>query len=114
MKKSDLVIGKHILECKGGNMYLLTKNYLARLGEDGWINISDYDENLRLIDVNGMWDIVRIYEITEDLILSLVWERKEESLQLKKLKELEERQIVLTKMQQKVADEIAELAKEIE
>lgn len=92
MKKSDLVNGKHIVETKDGERYLVAGDYLPHIYDKGFMLISDYTESLFRItcfkDESEKMDICRVYEIIiynslgrlceYTNTLKLVWERKPE------------------------------------
>lgn len=92
MKLSDLKAGKHVIEIRSGEKFLVAenkngvifgiclngRNYFSALDSTG------YDDNLTFLNSYKNNDIVKIYEIDNSCTfeylennLSLIWERKE-------------------------------------
>lgn len=98
--KDDLVVGKHIVECRNGSRYVvLEDNVLLELGDLGWEGLDDFEEDLLFDrDNSDEWDIVKVYRVQYKNIhlskdLPLVWERKSpQQLEIDKLQaEVDER-----------------------
>ena len=91
MKKSDLISGKHILETRLGDRFLVAGDFLPDIYGNGFTELTSYTEDLSRIDsFTGFYehDICKVYEIVYRTSLSrlfedsetvkLVWERKPE------------------------------------
>lgn len=82
--KDDLVAGKHVVECRNGNRYVLVdKDVLLGLDSTGWNTIDEFEENLAYKD-NDCWDIMKVYGVIQKNLhtyehLPIVWERTEKS-----------------------------------
>ena len=92
MKKSDLVSGKHILETRMGDRFLVAGDYLPDIDGNGFMTLISYRDDLKQVDrgLSGdAYDICKVYEIIYhmgllflsermDTACKLVWERKPE------------------------------------
>lgn len=91
MKKSDLISGKHILETRIGDRFLVAGDLLPNIYGDGFTELTSYTEGLNRIDsFTGFCehDICKVYEIVyrtslprlfeDSETVKLVWERKPE------------------------------------
>ena len=90
MKKSDLVSGKHIVETADKRRYLVAGNFLPDIDGNGYIFLTSFSDDLRLISsrrIDAEFDILKVYEIVRhmgllflsermDTACKLVWERK--------------------------------------
>lgn len=82
--KDDLVAGKHVVECRNGNRYVLVAHdVLLGLNSTGWNTIDEFEENLVYED-NNCWDIMKVFEVEQRNLhtyehLPIVWERTEKS-----------------------------------
>lgn len=77
MKKSDLKYG-NVVETREGIKYLYhckNSDKFLNLDYDGFLWISDFDENLNIIDCDNELDIMKVYE--DYTCKKLLWERKE-------------------------------------
>ena len=100
MKKSDLIAGKHILETREGERYLVCGNLL--LCSDGGFNLlEDYNEDL-FMEESIEFDVMRVYEakslrglnsIMEYDNLNLVYTRRSGLIDLERmiLEEIEDK-----------------------
>lgn len=91
MKLSDLEVGKHVVEMRNNDRYLVLKikDRMFGVGLDGryyfsGLNEDKYDDNLIYLGSCKDYDIVKIYEINECCVFGklsdsskLIWERKE-------------------------------------
>lgn len=91
MTKSDLIAGKHVVETRDEEKYLIfdSKKGKFMFGvRGGFMDLKDYDESLKLIDNYEYFDITKVYElkcpasqcsIKErcEEYLNLIWERTE-------------------------------------
>ena len=91
MKKSDLISGKHIVETRLGDRFLVAGDFLPDIYGNGFTELTSYTEVLNRIDsFTGFceYDICKVYEIVYRTSLSrlfedsetvkLIWERKPE------------------------------------
>lgn len=77
MKKSDLKYG-NVVETREGIKYLYhckNSDKFLNLDYDGFLWISDFDENLNIIDCDNELDIMKVYK--DYTCKELLWERKE-------------------------------------
>lgn len=91
MKKSDLIAGKHVVETRDGDKYLIFDSKEGKFMYgiyDGFADLKDYDESLKAIYGVQDFDIMKVYELkcqaNQNLIkaycekyLTLIWERTE-------------------------------------
>lgn len=91
MKLSDLRAGKHVIEIRSGEKFLVAENkngfFGICLNGRNYFSALDstvYDDNLVFLNPYKNNDIVKIYEINEcctfeklENNLNLIWERKE-------------------------------------
>ena len=66
MKKSDLISGKHIVETRLGDKFLVAGDYLAGIYGDSFMQLASYTEDLNQIDsFTGSYelDICKVYEM---------------------------------------------------
>lgn len=79
--KDDLVVGKHVVECRNGDRYaVLDKNVLLRLGCVSWGDLNHFKHDL----THDRLTIVKVYSVEYGNLhnykdLPLVWERTEKS-----------------------------------
>ena len=91
MKKSDLISGKHIVETRLGDRFLVAGDFLPDIYGNGFTELTSYTEVLNRIDsFTGFceYDICKVYEIVyrtslprlfeDSETVKLVWERKPE------------------------------------
>ena len=91
MKKSDLISGKHIVETRLGDRFLVAGDYLPNIYGDSFTELTSYEEDLNRIDsFTGFYehDICKVYEIVyrtslprlfeDSETVKLIWERKPE------------------------------------
>lgn len=91
MKKSGLISGKHILETRLGDRFLVAGDFLPNIYGDGFTELTSYTEGLNRIDsFTGFCehDICKVYEVVyrtslprlfeDSETVKLVWERKPE------------------------------------
>lgn len=91
MKKSDLISGKHIVETRIGDRFLVAGDFLPDIYGNGFTELTSYTEGLNRIDsFTGFceYDICKVYEIVyrtslprlfeDSETVKLVWERKPE------------------------------------
>ena len=77
MKKSDLKYG-NVVETREGIKYLYhckNSDIFLNLDDDGFLWISDFDENLKIINDLNKFDIMKVYK--DYTCKELLWERKE-------------------------------------
>lgn len=110
--KDDLVAGKHVVECRNGNRYVLvTQDVLLGLDSAGWNTIDEFEENLTY-KYNDCWDIMKVYGVIQKNLhtyehLPIVWERTEKSAaQL----QYEECQAKMDELQEKMKELQAQLS----
>ena len=91
MKKSDLISGKHIVETRIGDRFLVAGDFLPNIYGDGFTELTSYTEGLNRIDsFTGFceYDICKVYEIVyrtglprlfeDSETVRLIWGRKPE------------------------------------
>ena len=91
MKKSDLIAGKHVVETRNGEKYLILDSEEGKFMyevHDGFMDLERYHEELTRMTGNKEYDIMKIYELKKpgneycidkhcEEYLDLVWERTE-------------------------------------
>ena len=80
MKKSDLRY-ENVVETREGIKYLYhckNSDKFLNLDYDGFLWISNFDENLNIIDCDNGLDIMKVYK--DYTCKELLWERKEKKL----------------------------------
>lgn len=91
MKLSDLEVGKHVVETREGDKFLVTESRCCvfAICLDGHsfiapLDNTSYSDDLIILNSNRNLDIVKIYEINKYCSfeylknnLNLIWERKE-------------------------------------
>lgn len=87
MKKSDLIAGKHVVETREEKKYLIFDSKEGKFMYgicDGFMNLKNYDESLKLMDEDEDFDIMKVYELkypaskySINRALTLIWERTE-------------------------------------
>ena len=85
--------GKHIVETNNKRRYLVAGNYLPNIDGSGWLELSDYNDDLKhssyVRETVKFFSINKVYEIVIpmglrgliekiDIACKLVWERKPE------------------------------------
>ena len=85
--------GKHIVETNNKRRYLVAGNYLPNIDGSGWLELSDYNDDLKhssyVRETVKFFSINKVYEIVipmglrgliekMDIACKLVWERKPE------------------------------------
>ena len=76
MKKSDLRTGMKVITAKNETEYIVmlnadrwNRNYLV--SRDGWLDLDEYDENMRMDSSCSDWSIVKVFE--ESRSPSAIW-----------------------------------------
>lgn len=84
--KDDLVVGRHVVECRNGGRYVLLKEGLlfGLHDGDGFCRMGEYLEDLTSNVNYTHMDIIKVYTISCNNIrklnnLTLVWKREEKS-----------------------------------
>lgn len=86
---NDLEAGKHVIETRKGDRYLVctAQEQLVGVGSDGWISLGFFKQNMQCCGTSD-FDIAKVYEIkyachfsrmlaNDNDNLTLVWEREE-------------------------------------
>lgn len=91
MKKSDLVAGKHIVETRNGEDYIVLEGgILHDIVDGGWLDLSDYSEDMKFTQSLSYadplsYDIMKVYtfeispirrfSLTKEQFHTKIWER---------------------------------------
>ena len=91
MKKSDLIAGKHVVETRNGDKYLIFDSEEGKFmyQVDGqFMVLEGYDEDMLKINKRKIYDIMKVFEVKttcnslglkrkDNRYLTLIWEREE-------------------------------------
>ena len=91
MKKSDLIAGRHVVEIRNGDKYLIFDSEDGKFMyqvDGGFMNLEGYDEDMLKINKNKSYDIMKVFEVKticncgglnrkDNRYLTLIWEREE-------------------------------------
>ena len=91
MTKSDLIAGKHVVETRNGDKYLIFDSEEGKFMyqvDGGFMDLEGYDEDMLKINKHNNYDIMKVFEVEtacnstgfnreDNGYLALIWEREE-------------------------------------
>ena len=91
MKKSDLIAGKHVVETRYGDKYLIFDSEEGKFmyrADGEFLDLEGYDEDMLKTNKHKIYDIMKVFEVKttcnsiglnrkDNRYLTLIWERTE-------------------------------------